>query len=229
MSMPTATESLAAFCQAIAADLPMRGMAVGVMRSDSIRETLYASDAVIAEIERRQFSLGEGPVLDAFTTGRPVLVSELGALDPARGWPVFTAEVAALAVGGLFAFPMRVGAITIGVCEMYRAEPDPLTPPQLTIVLRAVDLLTLTVLTLRSDGSAEAMDASWLDGHDGATRAVYQATGMLIAQLGVPPEQAFARLRAHAYLEGRSVEQVAADVVARRLRLDPDPDPQLPP
>jgi hypothetical protein len=223
--MPHGTESLAAFCDAVVSDLPVHGMAVGVMRSDPVRETVYASDRVIAEIERRQFSLGEGPVLDAFKTGRPVLVPELGAPDPARRWPVFTGEVAALAVGGLFAFPMRLGAITIGVCELYRAEPGALTPQHLAIVLRAVDVLALTVLALRSDGSAEAVDASWLDGHDGARRAVYQATGMLIVQLGVPPEQAFARLRGHAYAEGRSVEQVAADIVARRIRLEPDPEP----
>jgi hypothetical protein len=227
--MPHDSESLEAICRAITSNLPAQGIAVGVMRSDANRETLYASDAVIAEIERRQFSLGEGPVLDAFTSGRPVLVPDIRASGPAGRWPVFAGEAATLPAGALFAFPMRLGAITIGVCEMYLVEPGPLSAPQLTILLRAVDVLTLTVLTLRSDGSADAVDAGWLDGHDGARRAVYQATGMLIAQLGVPAEQAFARLRAHAYLEGRSVEHVAADIVARRLRLRPDPEAQPPP
>jgi hypothetical protein len=52
-----------------------------------------------------------------------------------------------------------------------------------------------------------------------------QATGMLTLQLGVPPVTAFARLRAYAYAEERRLADVAADIVARRLRLSPDPGP----
>jgi hypothetical protein len=35
---------------------------------------------------------------------------------------------------------------------------------------------------------------------------------------------AFLRLRAHAYLTGRHLSQVAGDVVERRLRFDPETD-----
>lgn len=48
---------------------------------------------------------------------------------------------------------------------------------------------------------------------------VHQATGMVIGQLGGTPEQALARIRAHAFAEGRSITGVAADIVARRLIL----------
>ncbi len=51
-----------------------------------------------------------------------------------------------------------------------------------------------------------------------------QATGMLTVQLGVPVTQAFVRLRAYAYCEDRRLADVASDIVARQLRLDPDPD-----
>jgi AmiR/NasT family two-component response regulator len=51
-----------------------------------------------------------------------------------------------------------------------------------------------------------------------------QATGMLTVQLGVPVAEAFIRLRAYAYGEDRRLADVASDIVARRLRLDPDPD-----
>jgi hypothetical protein len=46
---------------------------------------------------------------------------------------------------------------------------------------------------------------------------------MIIAQLGVPAETAFARLRAYAYAHDRALGDVARDVVQRRLRFDPDP------
>jgi hypothetical protein len=49
-----------------------------------------------------------------------------------------------------------------------------------------------------------------------------QATGMLTVQLGVTAAEAFARLRAYAYTEDRRLADVASDIVARRLRLEPD-------
>jgi hypothetical protein len=52
-----------------------------------------------------------------------------------------------------------------------------------------------------------------------------QATGMLTEQLGVGIAEAFIRLRAYAYAHDRRLSDLAGDIVARRLRLRPDPDP----
>jgi hypothetical protein len=43
---------------------------------------------------------------------------------------------------------------------------------------------------------------------------------MIMIQLGVTITEALVRLRAYAYAEGRLVNDVARDVVARRLRFD---------
>jgi AmiR/NasT family two-component response regulator len=53
-----------------------------------------------------------------------------------------------------------------------------------------------------------------------AYREVHQATGMLIAHLDLPASAALARLRAYAFGHGRSLLEVAGDIVAGRLRLD---------
>jgi hypothetical protein len=53
---------------------------------------------------------------------------------------------------------------------------------------------------------------------------VHQATGMVSVQLGSDLTVAFLRLRAHAYLTGRRLSQVAGDVVGCRLRFQPDTD-----
>ncbi|MFD0630267.1 ANTAR domain-containing protein [Catenulispora yoronensis] len=49
---------------------------------------------------------------------------------------------------------------------------------------------------------------------------VHQATGMISVQLGVSLAEALVRLRAHAWAADRLLADVAADVVARRLRFD---------
>ena len=47
---------------------------------------------------------------------------------------------------------------------------------------------------------------------------------MIIVQLGVTAAVALIRLRAYAYAHDRRLRDVAGDVVARRLRFDPDRD-----
>jgi AmiR/NasT family two-component response regulator len=66
-----------------------------------------------------------------------------------------------------------------------------------------------------------------VDGHEDEAiedRAeLFQAQGMVMVQLGISIGEAMARMRAYAYAHDRRLSEVARDVVARRLRFDPDP------
>jgi hypothetical protein len=128
-------------------------------------------------------------------------------------------------VGGVFSFPMRLGVISVGVCTFYRRAIGGLTSEELAFVLDVLDITTLVLLELREGQHADALLGRWLTVNAGRRREVHQATGMLIAQLGVSAETAFARLRAYAFAQGTDIEQVAGDIVGRRVRLDPDPEP----
>jgi hypothetical protein len=220
---PSPTSAMV-ICRAFMTRAPVDGAAFTAMTSDTIRDTICASDPVIAEIEQIQYSLGQGPTQDAFTTRRPVLIPDLNAPRAATRWPTFIAETRHLTVGGLFAFPMQLGAITAGVCAVYRQQPAPLTVLDLRSVLHAVDAATLALLSLRAGEPREDGDPDTrpLDG-PGSAQRVHQATGMLIAQLDVGAEEAFARLRAHAYADSKGIHEIADDIVSRRLRLEPDP------
>lgn len=216
-------QSAAAVCVAFVALAPVDGAAFTVMTSDAARDTLCASDEVIAAVDELQFSLGEGPGLEAFLSRRPVLISDLRDTREAGRWPVFMAAAAELQVGGLFTFPMQLGVITIGVCAAYRRDPGPLAAAELASLLRAVDAATLTLLVLRGGEPDADLETYLIDGLDPGRQVVHQATGMLSVQLGVSAEDAFTRLRAHAFGNGRNISEVATDVVARNLRLDRDP------
>ena len=54
---------------------------------------------------------------------------------------------------------------------------------------------------------------------------VYQAQGMVMVELGVTLEVALARMRAVAFADGISLQELAADIVAgrRSLRMDDGP------
>ena len=110
------------------------------------------------------------------------------------------------------------GAIDVGVLDLYRRAPGALSATQMRDALSAADAATLILLGLRSDpGEEQAWDRSW-----GSRAEIHQATGMVVAQLGISAADALARLRAHAFAEQRLLGEVARDVVARRLRFTKD-------
>jgi hypothetical protein len=175
---------------------------------------VWASDAVAVRLEERQLTLGEGPCLDALATGAPVLVEDLG--DPGGrvpAWPVFQPEVTGLGVGGVFAFPVQVGVISLGCLELYRRKPGPLSDVQLGATLRAADVLAGIYLSLGTACGAEDMVPPY-------RQVVHQAAGMMTVHLDVTIEEAMMRLRARAYSEERPIDAVAGDVVAGTVQFE---------
>jgi hypothetical protein len=124
----------------------------------------------------------------------------------------------------LFAFPLQAGAIRVGLLSLYRGQPGPLTPQQLADALVFADI-ALHLLLDSSAGISGSAGYRPLDGPSDSRAEVYQATGMISVQLSVSLEEAFVRLRAHAFAAGTPLGDIAGDVVSRRLRFHPDPDP----
>lgn len=208
-------------CQACVEGLDVDGAAISLMTESTLRETLYASDATVDLLEDLQFSLGEGPCVDAASNGRPVLVPDVA--DPAQTgrWPIYAAAVTDQAhVGAVFALPLQWGTITLGVLDLYRRAPGPLSAPQVQDAVSAADAAALMLLGVRTDPDPDG-DAVW-DRSWSRRAEIHQATGMVVAQLGISPTDAFARLRAHAFSTGVQLGDVARDVVARRLRFSQD-------
>lgn len=209
-------------CAACADLLPADGTAVTVMTSDVQRQTIYASDDVIAAVEQAQYSLGEGPSLSAFTHGRPRLVPSVAAPSTAARWPMLVGEISELPVGSLFCFPLRFGVINVGVVAFYRRSAGSLTPAEVALVLTCMELTAVALLELREGDASQFLLGRWLAVDGLSRRQVHQATGMLMGQFGVSAEAAFARLRGHAYAQEQDIEHVATDIVERRIRLEPD-------
>jgi hypothetical protein len=218
-----------AVCRACVTWLPMTGAAITLMSElHGAQEPVCATDAGAARIDELQFSLGDGPCVESFTSGRTVLVTDIASPRETR-WPVFASAAAETGARGMYVFPLQVGVSRIGVLDCYRDTPGPLDDDELAGALRAADAAVWTLLdhversTVAGD-LPSGVDATgdWF-GRRGLARAeVHQATGMLCAQAGVFPPVALARLRAAAFTQERPITAIAEDVLARRLRLDPD-------
>ena len=182
------------------------------------RGVVCATDDVSARIEELQFSLGEGPCVQAVTSGVPVLIADL--LEPNGAavdrWPVFMEGAKSAGVRAVFAFPLRIGAIIVGALDLYSDRRGELDRDQLSAALMAADAAALALLHIDTDGVTGFAD-------DFASRGsyqmqVHQATGMVQVQLGVTTQEAFLMLRARAFTMALPLAEVAKDVVNRRLR-----------
>jgi hypothetical protein len=207
----------ARLCEECLSALPISGVGLALMTVDGPSGVvLGATDGPAAQLEELQFTLGEGPCVEASRTGRPVLQPDLAATGPAR-WPRFVAALADLGVCAIFAFPLRVGAIRIGVLDLYRDVPGGLTNVELSDALAYADAATVVLLHLQNQSDHDRAHAGLARPIEDRAE-VHQATGMISVQLGVSLAVALLRLRAHAYATERRVSDVAADVVGRRLR-----------
>lgn len=208
-------------CRACHSALPVDGVGLSLMSKDQPegRSLLGASDERGVWIEERQFGLDEGPCVSAFVGGRPVLVPDLRALEARVRWPIFTREAEQADVGAVFAFPLQIGVIGIGVLDCYRSRPGPLA--ETAEVLAVTDAVTVAVLNIKVARTDLEIDDSALFDLSWRTHAVvHQATGALAATSGIPVSEALARLRAHAFANSRPLDEVATEVLAGRLHLN---------
>jgi ANTAR domain len=189
---------------------------------------MQVTDEVGRQLAELQLTLGEGPLLDASASSGPVLASDLADSESASRWPAFAPAASMVGAAAVFAFPLVVGAIRAGVLGLYRDRPGPLSDFQFGDALVFADTATMLLLDAQ-DWPAGGAGPGAGPGGQPAVLASYraeidQATGMLTEQLGVTITDAFARLRAYAYGNDIQLADVARDIVARRLRLFPDPD-----
>ena len=213
---------VAALCHAAALRLGVDGASVTAMSGPVMREPVCASDDLSARLEELQFTMGEGPGADDFRVGSPMLIAEMGSV--AARWPGFVSAAVAAGAGAMFSFPLQAGAIKVGILTLYRALPGPMAAEELANALVFADI-ALRLLLDASSGVIGSPGYRPLDGMSESRAEVHQATGMISVQLGVSLEEAFVRLRAHAFASNAALGDVAAEVVDRGLRFGPSAQP----
>lgn len=210
-------------CAAVIGATGVDGVALAVTLRASPREVLYASDPVVAEVEELTVTLGEGPGAEALE-GDIVLVADLAAPECESRWPIYSPAAMSVGVRAVFALPLRIGAIRLGVMDLYRAVPGGLDHEQLADALLLADTVCAILLDAAEGENPSRINGSGPQPLEMRHSQVHQATGMLIVQLGVTAAVALIRLRAYAYAHDRRLVDVAGDVVARRLRFHRDAD-----
>jgi hypothetical protein len=209
---------LAARC---AYELPdIAGVSIVVVGAAKVQGLVSAAGQLSRQLEELQLTLGEGPSVDAYASGTPVLVADMSSQDSRGRWPGFSEAMANEGVRAMYAFPLQLGAIRVGTLALHRMPPGPLADGELTVALTCAEAATLLLL------GASGMDTGEGDSRFDHSAVVHQATGMVMVQLGVTVEEAFVRLRAHAFSAGGTLDSVAREIVGRQFRFSRPQDSQ---
>jgi len=209
--------SSARLCRVCPGITGVTGAGVMLMSGDIPSGSLCATDEVSYLIENLQYTLGEGPCVDAFQQDRVVAEPDLAHPATVR-WVAFTPPALRAGVRAVFGFPLRVGTVRLGALNLYRARLGPLTDDQHADALVVADVAARWVLGAQA-GAPSGTVAEELETGADFHYAVHNAAGMVSVQEEISVTEALIRLRAFAFSADRLIADVARDVVTGRLRL----------
>ncbi len=210
--------SSARLCELSAEVVGVTGGGVILISDDVPRGSLCTTDEVSSVMEDLQFTLGEGPSIQAHHQGRVVVEPELA--DPAvPRWPAFAARAVEAGARAVFAFPVRMGAVRLGALDLYRDRAGSLSDDEHSCGLVMADVVARWVLDAQAGAPTGAVAEALTRGAN-FHFALHNAAGMVSVQLGVSVTEALVRLRAYAFSHARPVGDVANDVVGRLLRFE---------
>ena len=185
---------------------------VGLMLAD-LDESLHymaASSAGAKHLELFQLQHDEGPCLDCFRLGAPVILNDLRQAEDR--WPEFTPRALAAGVRSVHAFPMRLRKQVIGTLNVFGEGPLPLESHDVKIVQAMADVATIAILQERAISSAEILTEQ-LQGALNSRIVIEQAKGVVARAHGVNVDEAFTVLRTHARSHHLRLVDLAHDVV----------------
>ncbi|MCW2942040.1 MAG: hypothetical protein JWN00_5025 [Actinomycetia bacterium] len=186
--------------------------AVGILLTDQ-RDHLQlvaASTQKAKDLELFQLQSEQGPCLDCFATGQPVLCADLSA-EPQR-WPVFAAGAAEAGFVAVHALPMRLRDQVIGALNLFSATPGGLGEDTTDLGQAFADIATIGLLSERAAREQDLLSQQLQIALN--TRIIIeQAKGTLAERHGLSMDQAFITLRVYARNNNRKLADVALAVI----------------
>jgi GAF domain-containing protein len=190
--------------------------AAGIMLAapDGDLRVMAASSETMRVLELFELQSQEGPCLDAFRTGRPVVNQDLVSID--GRWPQFGAVAIAAGFRAVHALPMRLRGVVIGALNLFSAGPGQMPQADIDAAQAMADVATIAILQHRAALEAQILNEQ-LSYALNSRIVIEQAKGMVAERETVNMEEAFAMLRNHARNHNLRLVEVARDVIASKL------------
>jgi len=192
--------------------------AAGIMLADQRGglEVLAASSHAAELVELFELQQQEGPCLEAYRSGEPVIKSDVPEMLAA--WPTFTPRLARAGFSSAQAIPMRLRETVIGALNVFTVSPGALSDDDMKLGRALADVATVGILQQRVI-SARDLLAEQLQGALNSRVLIEQAKGVLAGTSGLSVDQAFVLMRSHSRTTGTHLRAVADDIISGRIRL----------
>jgi GAF domain-containing protein len=187
--------------------------AAGLLLADQsgTLQFMAASTEQAKHIELFQLQNHEGPCLDCFQTGRPVINADLETAG--SKWPRLAPRAVAEGFRSVHAFPLRLRDQVIGALNLFGSEPKQLAHDEAQILQALTDIATIGLLQERAVRRAEVL-AEQLQAALNSRVIIEQAKGAIAQTLGIGVDEAFEVLRVYARRHQRRLIEVAQAAVA---------------
>ncbi|MCW2839568.1 MAG: hypothetical protein JWR55_1051 [Aeromicrobium sp.] len=197
-------------CEAGRQMLAADGAAITLSTPAGVRVPICATDGISARLQDLEDVVDQGPTVDAVQTGT-MLIERFGEGGEER-WPMMSEHGARLGfTGTLIAVPLVVDQRVIGALSAHRQPPERTGDRDIGAFL---GVALATALLQEPSLSLEGVTASG----DWPSRAqLHQATGMIVAQVGVHPHDALALLKGQAFAQGTTLPDIAEQIIQRRI------------
>lgn len=214
---------LNSLCRAAAQHMGAAGVAIGLRSESGSAGVVASADDRSVLLDELQFSLGEGPSGQAFTTRRPVLVADLASTE-GHAWPIYSASALESGVTGVFAFPLHVGAAAFGVLTVYTSAGGTLGRDQMNVALTFAEVATEILVDAGSALSADTPHSGVVEAAQDNRAEIYQAQGVTSVHLDISLAESMVRMRAHAFYHGLSLAELAALIMSGHVDLRTERD-----
>ena len=188
--------------------------AAGLMLASAEGElrVLASSSDTMRLLELFELQAADGPCLECYNTGGPVIHERL---DDSR-WPHFSPKALEAGFLSVVALPMRLRGQTIGALNLFRAEEGRLNAADVTAAQAFADVATIAILQHRAVAQAQAVNEQLTNALNSRV-VIEQAKGMVAERTKLNMEQSFNRLRSHARNHNLRLVDVARNVIEGAL------------
>jgi GAF domain-containing protein len=187
---------------------------------------MASSSEAMRILELFEIQTEEGPCLDCYRTGEPVVNQDLTAVN--GRWPRFAAEALKAGFHSVHALPLRVHDKIIGALNLFHAGQGEINEIDVAVAQAFADVASIAILQYRAALESQVLNEQ-LHHALNSRVVIEQAKGMVAERKKVDLEQAFSLLRAYARSQNRRLADVARDVIIGTLAasaLDPRPSAQ---
>ncbi len=184
---------------------------------------MASSSEAMRMLELFELQSREGPCLDCYRSGQPVVNQDLATVN--GRWPRFALEALAAGFHSVHALPMRLRGVVIGALNLFHLEVGEMREADVDAAQALADVATIAILQHRATHEAQVLNDQ-LSHALNSRIVIEQAKGMVAERANLNMEQAFITLRDHARRNNLRLVDVAHGVIDGTLdpsTLDPRP------